>query len=89
MECCVANITSHGETLTKFFIFSNKYVIAQHIPISLGYMWQGIIEDVGNTTSKDVSQAYKFLFNTSFKYNYGLECIEIFARDLLLETNSK
>ena len=87
MECCVANITSHGETLTKFF--SNKYVIALRIPISLGYMWQGIIEDFGNTTSKDVSQAYKFLFNTSFKYHYGLECIKIFARDLLLETNSK
>ena len=46
IECCVINITEHGETSAKPFhgsakSYTNKYVIAEHIPISVGYMFKG------------------------------------------------
>ena len=39
IECCVINITEQGETSTKSH--TNKYVIGEHIQISVGYMLKG------------------------------------------------
>ena len=45
---------------------THKYVIAEHIPISVGYIWQ-----------------------TIFKYYFGIDCIKRFASDLLkIETEN-
>ena len=50
IECSIVNVSSND----------CKQVRAQHIPISVGYIWQG-----------------------SFKYYFGFDCIKRFARDLL------
>ena len=56
IECFVTNVSTS----------TSKYVIAEHIPISVGYIWQ-----------------------CSFKYYFGLECIKRLASDLLeIETEN-
>ena len=50
IECCIVEVASNDY----------KYVIAEHIPISISYIWQ-----------------------SNFKYYFDLDCIKIFARDLL------
>ena len=34
IECCVFNVTEH----------TNKIIISEHKPISVGYMWQSTVE---------------------------------------------
>ena len=47
-------------------MYNVKYVLAEHIPIIVGYIWQ-----------------------SNFKYYFGLDCIKRFARDLLeIETEN-
>ena len=58
IECCIVNVTIH----------SNKYIIAEHIPISAGYMWRSTDE---------------VPFNGNFDYYFSHDCIIRFARDLL------
>ena len=56
IECCIVEVASNDY----------KYVIAEHIPISISYIWQ-----------------------SNFKYYFDLDCIKIFARDLLeIETEN-
>ena len=56
IECCIVEVATND----------CKYVIAEHKPISVGYIWQG-----------------------NFKYYFGLDCIKIFASDLLeIETEN-
>ena len=56
IECCIFEVATNG----------SKYVIAEHIPISVGYIWQ-----------------------CTFKYYSGLDCIKRFASDLLeIETEN-
>ena len=49
IECCIVEVTSNDY----------KYVIAEHTPISIGYIWQ-----------------------SNFKYYFGLDCIKRFSRDI-------
>ena len=44
---CVCNVTKH----------SNKYVIAKHTPIGVGFMWRSTVEDVGDATDETVGDA--------------------------------
>ena len=47
IESCVCNVTKH----------SNKYVIAKHTPIGVGFMWRSTGEDVGDATDEIVGDA--------------------------------
>ena len=56
IECCIVEVATNDR----------KYVISEHIPINVGYIWQG-----------------------TFKYYFGIDCIKRFASDLLeIETEN-